>query len=82
MRNMAFQHRLETLNMAEIRRLMELAIEAGLRTHEFDPQLVRALGTLAAELGFELWCREQARLLVRSKCGRTMGHGVCWGTNM
>jgi hypothetical protein len=70
---MAPQHPLETLNIAEIRRLMQLAIEAGLRTHEFDPRLMDAFGALAAELGFALWCREQARVEVRRKCGRTVG---------
>jgi hypothetical protein len=70
---MSAQHPLEMLSICEIRRLMELAIEAGLRTYEFDPQLVSAFGALAAELAFELWSRDQARLRVRRKCGRKVG---------
>jgi hypothetical protein len=59
----------ETLDCEEIRRLMALAIEAGIRTEEFSPMLVRAYGALAAEFGYELWSREQARLAIRRACG-------------
>ena len=70
---MPAQRRFETLNLSEIRRLMELAIDAGLSTNEFSPQLLRAYGALAAEFGFELWSRDQARRQVRRACGRSVG---------
>jgi hypothetical protein len=70
---MATQPPLKMLSIGEIRRLMELAIEAGLHTYELNPRLMSAFGELAAELGFELWSREQARLQVRRKCGRRVG---------
>jgi hypothetical protein len=69
------QRPFETLDVAEIRRLMDLAIEAGLRADDFSPRLVRAYGALAAEIGFELWFREQARLQFRRACGRPVGPG-------
>jgi hypothetical protein len=71
---MPTQHPLETLNVSEIRRLMELTIEAGLRTYEFNPRLVNAFAALAAELSFELWSREQIRRELRRQCGRTTSH--------
>jgi hypothetical protein len=68
--------RFETLNVSEIRRLMELTIDAAFRAHEFNPQLLRAYGALAAEFGFELWSRDQARLRARRACGRAVSHGL------
>jgi hypothetical protein len=55
---------------------MELAIEAGLHADEFGPRFLRACGALAAEFGFELWSRDQARLQVRRACGRSVGDGL------
>lgn len=72
---MTAQRPFKMLDVSEISRLMELAIEVGLRAYEFNPQLVKAFGALAAEFGFELWSREQARLAVRRECGRPAGHG-------
>ena len=72
---MTAQRPFKMLDVSEISRLMELAIEVGLRAYEFSPQLVKAFGVLAAEFGFELWSREQARLEVRRECGRQAGHG-------
>src|SRR5438105_12180651 len=51
--NMPNQRRFHTLEVAEIRRLLELAIEAGLHAHDFSPRLLRAYGAMAAEFGFE-----------------------------
>lgn len=71
---MIAQRRFETLDVTEIRDLMQLAIEAVLHTGaDFNPLLVRAYGALAAEFSFELWSREQARLKLRRACGRSMG---------
>jgi len=67
------QRPFETLEIAEIRRLMALAVEAGLRADDFSPRLLRAYGALAAEFGFELWSREQARREIRRVCGRPVG---------
>ena len=69
------QRRFETLEVAEIRRLMELAVEAGLRADVFNRRLLKAYGALAAEFGFELWSREQARLRIRRACGRPVSDG-------
>jgi hypothetical protein len=74
-RNTPARRRFETLNVSEIRRLMELAIDAGLRTNEFSPLLLRAYGAMAAEFGFELWSRDQTRLRVRRGCGRSVEQG-------
>jgi hypothetical protein len=71
---MAARRPFEALDLLEIKRLMELAIEAGLRTADFSPLLVRAYGALAAEFGFELWSREQAGLQLRHACGRSAAH--------
>jgi hypothetical protein len=75
-RNMAAQRRFGTLNASEIKRLMDLAIEAGLRMDDVSPSLLRAYGALAAEFGFELWSREQARLEARRSCGRAVNCGA------
>jgi hypothetical protein len=71
--------RFETLNVSEIRHLMELTIDAGFRANEFNPKLLRAYGALAAEFGFELWSRDQARLRARRACGRAVSHGLFFG---
>jgi len=71
---MPAQRPFETLNAGEITRLMQLAIEAGIRTEEFSQLLVRAYGALAAEFGFELWFRDQVRHQARRECGRSLGH--------
>ena len=64
---MTAQRRFETLDVTEIRHLMQLAIEAVLHTGDgFNPVLARAYGELAAEFSFELWSREQALKRVRS----------------
>ncbi len=73
---MAAQRRFGMLNASEIRRLMELAIEAGLRMDDLSPSLLRAYGALAAEFGFELWSREQARFQARRSCGRAVSYGA------
>jgi hypothetical protein len=54
---------------------MELAIAEGLRTHEVNPRIVKLFGVLAADVGFELWSREQARVDVRRECGRSADGG-------
>jgi hypothetical protein len=72
---MPVQRPFEMLNAEEISRLMELAIEAGLRTDNLSPVVLRACGALAAQLGFELWFRDQARLKVRRECGRSFRDG-------
>jgi len=72
---MSNQRRFDALEVAEIRRLMELAIEAGLHAHDFSPRLLRAYGAMAAEFGFELWSREQARRVFHRDCGRSLTHG-------
>ena len=58
---MQTERRFETLHLAEIRHLMKLVVEAGLRTTDFNPSLPNAYGQLAAELAFELWSRRQPR---------------------
>jgi len=68
---MQIERRFETLRLAEIRHLINLVVEAGLRTSDFNPSLPipslptpslpTAYGQLAAELAFELWSRQQAR---------------------
>lgn len=77
---MPSQRPFETLQVEEIRRLLELAVEAGLHADDFSPRLVRAYGALAAEFGFELWAREQARLKIRRACGRSVSQGYLHGT--
>jgi hypothetical protein len=72
---MSGQRPFETLEVDEIRRLMDLAVEAGLRAHDFSPRLLQAYGALAAEFGFELWSREQTRLEIRRACGRPVRQG-------
>jgi len=74
-KNMSARRPFESLDVLEIRRLLELAIEAGLHTADFSPLLLRAYGALAAEFGFELWSREQACLQIRHACGRSAGQG-------
>lgn len=71
---MPAQRPFAALDVSEIRRLMDLAIEAGLCADDFSPRLLRAYGALVAEFGFELWSREQARLRIRRACGRSVGH--------
>jgi hypothetical protein len=61
MRNMAVKFRLDTLGISELNRLMQLAIEAGLRTHGFSARLLEAYGAFAAECHFEMWSRQRAR---------------------
>jgi hypothetical protein len=73
---MPSQRRFGMLDASEIRHLMELAIEAGLRMDDLSPSLLRAYGALAAEFGFELWSREQARLQARRSCGRPVNQGA------
>jgi hypothetical protein len=63
----------ESLDTADITRLLQLAIEAGLLAHDVTPRLLRAYGALAAEFGFELWWRQKARVQVRGACGRLAG---------
>jgi hypothetical protein len=58
---MQIERRFETLRLAEIRHLMTLVVEAGVRGTGFNPSLPTAYGQLAAELAFELWSRQQAQ---------------------
>ena len=58
---MAVKRRLETVGISELNRLMQLAIEAGLRAHGFSAKLLEAYGAFAAECHFELWSRQRAR---------------------
>ena len=62
---MAVKLRLKTLSISEINRLMQLAIEAGLRAHGFSTKLLEAYGVFAAECHFELWSRQRASQNVR-----------------
>jgi hypothetical protein len=64
----------ETLKVEEIKRLLELAIEAGTHTDKVTPRLQRAYAALAAQVSFELWSREQVRLHARRACGRAVDH--------
>jgi hypothetical protein len=73
------QRPFETLEVEEIRRLLELAVEAGLHADDFSPRLLKAYGALAAEFGFELWAREQTRLRIRRACGRSVSQGHLYG---
>ncbi len=57
--NMAVKLRLETLSIADINRLMKLAIEAGLRAHGFNAKLLDVYGAFAAQCHFELWSRQR-----------------------
>jgi len=56
---MAVKLRLETLSIADINRLMKLAIEAGLRAHGFNAKLLDVYGAFAAQCHFELWSRQR-----------------------
>jgi hypothetical protein len=59
------KRRFETLSDTELHHLMRLALEGGLYANADTHALGEFLGTLAADVGFELWLRDQRRTEVR-----------------
>lgn len=55
------KRRFETLSDTELHYLMQLALEGGLYANADTQALGKFLGTLAADVGFELWLRDQRR---------------------
>lgn len=59
---MSSRRRFAALDEAELRHLMQLVLNEGITANQEPPEFSAFLGTLAADVGFELWLREQARV--------------------
>jgi hypothetical protein len=70
---MSAKHIFGELSVSELQQIMKLTFEEALCADEMEPWLARLYGTLAADVGFELWSREQARIEQRRECGRPAG---------
>ena len=64
------------LSVAELQRIMKLVFDAGLDAPEMEAWRASLFGMLAADVGFELWSREQARIEQRRECWRLVGGRV------
>jgi hypothetical protein len=71
--NMSATRRFETLDSWELQRLLKLVFEASMDVSEVSPGLGGDLGKIAADVGFELWAREQLGVEQRHEWGRFAG---------
>jgi hypothetical protein len=65
--------RFATLDIQEIRHLLQLTMDVGVQAATAPRAISSALGALAAEFSFELWSREKDRRESRYACGRAVG---------